>query len=111
MWTSRNSPDFQDWTMQQPSGGSKSDPWMEEYLGQTNYRLGTITERFNRGETIDSDSRDWMLNQVDFVVEALGTDPVELDDSLLSNLLQLILAIANLDQQMRNEIHFAVEES
>jgi len=45
-----------------------------------------------------SNSRNWMLSQVDFIVESLGTESGELDDSLRSSLLQLILAIANLNE-------------
>jgi hypothetical protein len=51
-----------------------------------------------------------MLSQVDFIVESLGTESGELDDSLRSSLLQLILAIANLNEQIRSEIQCAVEK-
>jgi hypothetical protein len=87
-----------------PSSDIKNNLWMEEYLAQSNYRLEAIAEQVHRGEQIDCDSRDWMLNQVDFIVESLGTDSAELDDSLRSRSLQLILAIASLDQSSRNEI-------
>jgi hypothetical protein len=94
-----------------PSSGIKNNLWMEEYLIQSNSRLETIAEQFNRGEQIDCDSRAWMLNQVDFIVESLGTDSAELDNSLRSSLLQLILAIANLNHRSRYEIQPVPEES
>jgi hypothetical protein len=103
--------DFQDCVIDLPCSDIKNNLWMEEYLRQSNYRLGAITGRVNRGEKIDSDSHDWMLSQVDFIVESLGTESDELDDSLRSNLLQLILAIANLNEQIRSEIQCVVEES
>ena len=94
-----------------PSSDIKNNLWMEEYLSQSNYRLEAIAQQVHRGEQMDCDSRDWMLNQVDFIVESLGTDSAELDDSLRSRLLQLILAIASLDQRSRNEILPVNEES
>ncbi|HTC65079.1 MAG TPA: hypothetical protein VK709_19720 [Candidatus Saccharimonadales bacterium] len=89
----------------------KNDLWMEEYLNQSNSRLEAIARKVHRGEQIDCDSRDWMLNQVDFIVESLGTDTDDLDNPLRSSLLQLILAIANLNHSSRYEIQPATEES
>ncbi len=100
-----------DQVMDLPSSDIKNNLWMEEYLSQSNYRLEAIAQHVHRGEQIDFDSRSWMLNQVDFIVESLGTDYAELDDSLRSRLLQLILAIANLDHRIRNEIQLVNEES
>ena len=94
-----------------PSNGSKDNLWMKEYLSQSNSRLETIAEKVQRGEQIDCDSRGWMLNQVDFIVESLGTDSAELNDSLRSQLLQLVLAIANLNHCSRHEIQPVNEES
>jgi len=85
--------------------------WMQEYLRQSQQRLEAITEMSDRGETIDRGSHDWMLNQVDFIVESLGSDAGELNESLRSNLLQLILAIANLNQQLRGKIRAPSEQS
>jgi hypothetical protein len=110
MQISDDNPDFQDWVIDLPCGGIKNNLWMEEYLCQSNYRLDTIAELANRGEKIDSDSRNWMLSQVDFIVESLGTESGALYDSLRSSLLQLILAIANLNEQIRSEIQCAVEK-
>jgi hypothetical protein len=87
-----------------PCSEIKNNLWMEEYLSQSNYRLEAIAKQVRRGEQIDIESRNWMLNQVDFLVESLGADSAELDESLRSSLLQLILAIASLDQLSRNEI-------
>jgi hypothetical protein len=94
-----------------PSSDIANNLWMEEYLSQSNYRLEVIARQVHRGEQIDRNSRDWMLNQVEFIVESLATDSAELDDSMRSSLLQLILAIACLDQRNRNEIPSVNEES
>ncbi len=44
-----------------------------------------------------------MLTQVDFIVETIGNENPELDDQMRSNLLQLLLAIANLNEQIRHQ--------
>lgn len=104
------SPDSRDSLLDPLCDGIKNNLWMEEYLRQSNFRLETIAEHLNRGEKIDSDSQDWMLGQVDFIVESLGNDTAEFDDSLRSSLLQLILAIANLNEQIRSDIQHVVED-
>jgi hypothetical protein len=54
---------------------------------------------------IDEDSHNWMLAQVDFLVESLGSETGGMEESLRSSLLQLVLAIANLNQQIRSKTH------
>jgi hypothetical protein len=111
MRISDDSTETMDQGLNLPSIDIKNNLWMEEYLAQSNYRLESIAQQVHRGEQIECDSRDWMLNQVDFIVESLGTDPAELDDSLRSRLLQLILAIASLNQHSRTEILAVNDES
>jgi hypothetical protein len=83
------------------TGGS--GPRMDEYLLRSTQRLDVITERASRGEIVDQDSRDWMLAQVDFLAESLGNESLKLDDEMRSNLLQFLLAIANLNEQIRHQ--------
>jgi hypothetical protein len=42
-----------------------------------------------------------MLAQVDYIVETMGNDALEISDEMRSNMLQLLLAIANLNEQIR----------
>jgi flagellar biosynthesis regulator FlaF len=49
-----------------------------------------------------------MLAQVDFIVETIGSENLELDDEMRSNLLQLLLAIANLNEQIRHQASLAL---
>jgi hypothetical protein len=102
--------EVEDFLIDLPSISVRDNLWMEEYLSQSTGRLDSITALADQGEKIDRDSRNWMLNQVDFIVESLGADTGDLDESVRSGLLQLILAIANLDQRMRRKVQFAVEE-
>ena len=78
-------------------------PALDNYLLQSRQQLHAITELANRGEVVDRDSRDWMLTQVDLIVETVGDEGLELDDDMRSNLLQLLLAIANLNEQIRSQ--------
>lgn len=78
-------------------GGSPLD----EYLVKSTAKLDLITELVNNGEFVNLDSHKWMLDQVDFIVETIGTDGLELSEDLRSNLLQFLLAIANLNEQIR----------
>lgn len=76
---------------------------LDNYLLKSTQKLDSITELLSRGEVVDPDTRDWMLAQVDFIVETVGNDGLELGDDLRSNLLQLLLAIANLNEQIRHQ--------
>jgi hypothetical protein len=79
---------------------------LDEYLVQSTQELNEISELANLGEIIDRKSRDWMLHQVDFIVETIGNEDLEVGDEMRSNLLQLLLAIANLNEQIRSQASF-----
>ena len=76
---------------------------LHNYLQQANQELHAISELANRGELVSRNSREWMLAQVDFIVETIGDDNLVMDDELRSNMLQLLLAIANLNEQIRHQ--------
>lgn len=76
---------------------------LNDYLLQSAQKLDAITEIVNRREAVDHDSHDWMLAQVDFIVETVGNEGLELGGELRSNLLQFLLAVANLNEQMRQQ--------
>ncbi len=86
-----------------PTFSGESGEQLEEYLYNSTQMLDAIAERLNRGETIDRDSHDWMLEQVDIIVESLGSETLELGDEMRSNLLQFVLAIANVNEQIRHQ--------
>jgi hypothetical protein len=111
MRISEDNPECLDLAKELPSSDIKNNLWMEEYLRQSTNRLEALTQQIHSGETIDRDSRDWMLNQVDFIVESLGNEPAEIGNSLRSSLLQFILAIAHLDQRIRNQFRPVGEKS
>jgi hypothetical protein len=77
-------------------------PLMDEYILMATKRLEAITEQVSRGESIDKDTHDWMLAQVDFLTDSFGNENLEFDDDVRSSVLQLVLAIANLNEQIRH---------
>lgn len=87
---------------------AESGPSLDNYLLNSTHELDAITELVSRGEAADRDSRDWMLAQVDFIVETIGSESVELGDEMRSKLLQLLLAIANLNEQIRHQASLAL---
>jgi hypothetical protein len=82
---------------------SEGRPQLDSYLLESTQELKAINELISRGKVVDRDSRDWMLDQVDFIVETIGNESLEFDDETRSNLLQLLLAIANLNEQIRQQ--------
>jgi hypothetical protein len=78
-------------------------PRLDKYLLESTRELNAITELVSRREVVDPNSRGWMLAQVDFIIETIGSDALELSDEMRSDLLQLLLAIANLNEQIRSQ--------
>jgi hypothetical protein len=89
--------------MEVPTISGASLHRLEDYFLKSTQKSDTISVRVARGEKIDRASHDWMLSSVDFLVETMGDDHLELGDELRSNLLQLLLAIANLNERIRQE--------
>jgi len=79
---------------------------LEDYLVKSTQELEAITGAASRGEIIDHNSREWMLEQVDFIVETIGDESLDVGDEMRSNLLQLLLSIANLNEQIRSQTSF-----
>jgi ribosome assembly protein YihI (activator of Der GTPase) len=76
---------------------------LQNYLQESTQELNVVSERVNRGETVDHESRDWILTQVNFIVDTMGNEGLEIGDELRSDLLQLLLAFANLNEQIRRQ--------
>jgi hypothetical protein len=76
---------------------------LQNYLLESTQEMNVISGRLGRGETVDHESRDWILTQVNFIVDTMGNEGLELGDELRSDLLQLLLAFANLNEQIRRQ--------
>jgi hypothetical protein len=73
------------------------------YLAQARERLGKASDRLKCGSSVDRTSLEWLLDQVDFIVDLIGTDPQGLTDDQRSEFLQLLLAVANLNEEIRQK--------
>jgi uncharacterized protein HemX len=93
----------QDCVIDLPAGTCENAQQLEEYVSESTQKLNSIAENVSRGEKVDRDTHDWMLSQVDFLVETVGNESLELNDEIRSNLLQLLLAIANLNEEIRHQ--------
>ena len=79
-----------------------------DYVAQSSQTLAEIGEILQRRGNIDADSHAWLLAQVEFIVDTIGDDSLELTEDLRSALLQLLLAIANLNEEVRRQRSSAV---
>ncbi|HSZ19474.1 MAG TPA: hypothetical protein VK770_06770 [Candidatus Acidoferrum sp.] len=73
------------------------------YLQESRQKLRAIIDLLDRGEVVDHDSHSWMLAQVDFIVDLVGNDDLELGAEIRGDLLQFLLAVANLNEQIRQQ--------
>ena len=74
------------------------DHYLEEAFG----KLALATEHFHRGQDVDYRTLDWLLAQVDFVVDSLAEEGTTWDPDQRSKLLELLLGIANLNEYIRH---------
>jgi hypothetical protein len=86
-----------------PVGIAEANVQLEDYVAESTQRLESIAERSARGEAVGGESRQWMLDQVDYIVATIGDDSLGISDEMRSNMLQLLLAIANLNEQIRHD--------
>jgi hypothetical protein len=103
MTSPRSNNHSQECVIDPPSTFGECGPRLDNYLLESTQELDAMIELANQGGAVDRDSRDWMLQQVDFIVETVGDESLELSDDLRSKLLQLLLAIANLNEQIRRQ--------
>jgi hypothetical protein len=89
--------------LEAPAGAVDAGVEWEDYIADSTQRLESIAEMSAQGEPVDRGSRDWMLAQVDYIVETVGNDDIQMSEDMRSNMLQLLLAIANLNEQIRQE--------
>jgi len=86
-----------------PTSFNEGGPSLDNYLLESTQKLDAITELLNRGEVVDRESQTWMLAQVDIIVDTIGDESLELGDEMRSDLLQFLLAVANLNEQIRHQ--------
>jgi hypothetical protein len=103
MTTSNRDGYSQGFVIDVPKNSDESGSRFVTYLQESRQKLGAIVDLFDRGEVVDHDSHSWMLAQVDFIVDLVGNDDLELGDEIRRDLLQFLLAVANLIEQIRQQ--------
>jgi hypothetical protein len=74
---------------------------LNHYLEGAFHKLTAATDDFQSGRDVDYSTMDWLLAQVDFVLEALAQEDVTWDADQRAKLLQLLLGVANLHEYVR----------
>lgn len=89
---------FPDCKTEVPEGFGDGSLCLQHYVAEATLKLETAKNRFSSGLGVDGESMDWLLAQVDFIVETIGNEDLVLDDFQRSELLELLLGIANLNE-------------
>jgi hypothetical protein len=76
---------------------------LDSYLLTSNEKLEQIVDLMTNGRAVDTESRDWMLAQVEFIITIIGNESLDPGDDTRSKLLQLLLSIANVNEQLRRQ--------
>jgi hypothetical protein len=93
----------QDCQVEVPEAFGDGSICLEHYLAEATEKLDESKDSFLTGQGVDGEALDWLLAQVDFVVEAIGNDDLTLEEEQRSGLLQLLLAIANLNECIHHD--------
>ena len=86
-----------------PAELDRSGTTLDIYTINSYRKLNDFAQAMEQGVVLGPEARAWMLDQVDFIVEAISDESQNLSDDLRSSLLQLLLAIANLNEQARRQ--------
>ena len=74
---------------------------LKHYVTVTTQKLGSARDSFRCGVGVDPEEFDWLLAQVDIVVEMIGDETLDLGDEQRTKILDLLLGIANLNEYIR----------
>lgn len=82
---------------------------LEHYIEQAFQKLDLATDHSRSGRGIDSGTLEWLVLQVDCIVETVGSENTAVDPEKHSRLLELLLAMANLHEhalhQLKGDAH------
>ena len=74
---------------------------LDHYLQESFKKLDLAADHTRCGQGVDRDTLDWLLVQVDCIVETVAGETAASDPEKNSRLLELLLAIANLHEYAR----------
>jgi hypothetical protein len=84
-----------------PKAFGDSSFCLEHYVADATQKLEAAKESLSNGRGVDGLKLDWLLTQVDFVVEMIGNESLAPTEAQRSKLLELLLGIANLNEHIR----------
>jgi hypothetical protein len=76
---------------------------LDHYIDEAFQKLDLAADHSRSGQGVDQNNLEWLLVQVDCIVEALGDETIVLDPGKHSKLLELLLGIANLNEYVRHQ--------
>jgi len=88
----------QDCHSEAPEAFGDASLCLEHYVAEATQRLNAAKDSFGTGQGVDGETLDWLLAQVDLVVETIGDETLTLDEEQRSKLLEILLGIANLNE-------------
>jgi hypothetical protein len=83
---------------------------LDHYMEAAFQKLDLAADKSRSGEKVDRNTLDWLLVQVDCIVETVCGETPGLDPGKHSKLLDLLLGIANLNECVRHQM-FATRHS
>jgi hypothetical protein len=91
----------QDCAIEVPEALCDTSLCLEHYVAEAARRLDAAKDSFDGGRGVDRETLDWLLAQVDFVVETIGNESLTPSEDQRFKLLELLLGIANLNEYIR----------
>lgn len=76
---------------------------IDHYLEQAFQKLDLETDHSRRGQNVDRQALEWLLVQVDCIVDTIGGETTLLDPDKHIKFLELLLGIANLNEYVRHQ--------
>jgi hypothetical protein len=94
----------QDCEVEVPESLGDNSLCLEHYMAEATQRLYETKDSFDCGQGVDRETFDWLLAQVDLIVEMIGNESLATSEDQRSKLLQLLLGIANLNECIHHPI-------
>ena len=76
---------------------------LDHYIEIAFQKLDQASDHSRNGQGVDQNTLEWLVAQVDFIVEILSGETAVSDPERHSKLLELIMGIANLNEHVRRQ--------
>ena len=86
-----------------PEGLKNEDRCLDHYIEDAFQKLNQALDSSRNGKGVDHKVLEWLVAQVDCVIETLSGEATTSDPEQHSKLLELLLGIANLNEYVRHQ--------